>query len=193
MMRRKRTASTESVSSRLSELPRSCEISNNACTSWRAAAMEVRKSMDASLEVPGFGFAAFSKPAAGASPLLIFRSVDSFPAATLWPCAIRSNSTYRRERASTTRGANALPDSDITTFIASSSGRAPAILPVAGQGVQAVHRREDARANWNFLAGDAIRITAAVPLFMMGADDRHHGTRELYAFENLGADNGVDL
>ena len=28
---------------------------------------------------------------------------------------------------------------------------------------------------------------------MMGADDRHHGTRELHALQNLGANNGVDL
>ena len=66
MIFRSRTASTERVSSRLSELPRSCEISNSACTSWRAAAMEVRKSTGVfgawrSLALTGTD----SKPAAG--------------------------------------------------------------------------------------------------------------------------------
>ena len=191
MILRSRTASTDSVSSRLSELPRSCEISNSACTSWRAAAMEAEEvhrrrrcwtcsgGRRRSLRI--------RRRAPVAALHLYFgrelRRCSSCRAPGLSSPARRNGAASR----STTCGSNALPDSSCTIFMASSSGRSAAILAVRGERVQAIDRGQNARADGNVFAREAVGITAAIPFFVMRAHDGDHRIGELHALQNFRA------
>ena len=66
-------------------------------------------------------------------------------------------------------------------------------MAIGCERVQTVHRRQDACPDWDLLASKAVRITAAIPLFMMGANDRHHGVWEIDPLKDLGADHRMNL
>ncbi len=68
-----------------------------------------------------------------------------------------------------------------------------AILAVRRQRGQAIHRRENSRSNRNIFTLQTIRITRAVPFFMMRAHNGSHRVREAHALQNLRAHHRVDL
>ena len=78
IMRRSRMESTDKVSLRLSDTPRSWLSSNMVCASWRAEAMELRKSVLSAKPCVG---SLRSNPAAGASPRSTRTDLES-PAGT---------------------------------------------------------------------------------------------------------------
>ena len=160
-----RSASSDRVSLRLSELPRSCVSSKRFCTSWRAAAMEARKSAGLSLICAAAGVW-LSALARGSRALLDgqlhacrtlgliglsqrFQLDDSAvaefpPPGDRKPCRNRPPFLHRflqRQR--------------------------PAVLPVRCQRIQEIHRRQDARADGDVLALQPIRISGAIPTLVM--------------------------
>ncbi len=70
--------------------------------------------------------------------------------------------------------------------------RAP-VLTVRSERIQAVDRGQNPGANGDLLALNAVRITAAIPFFVMRANDGNHRIGELHTFQNFGADDGMDL
>src|SRR6185369_13605986 len=59
--------------------------------------------------------------------------------------------------------------------------------------VEAIDNRDNARGDGDLFAAQAVRITAAVPLFVVMPDDRNHWIREIHTTEDLGAHDRVDL
>ena len=66
-------------------------------------------------------------------------------------------------------------------------------MPVGSQGVQKIDRGENACANRNLFALQAVGIAGAIPLFVVGPHDRHHRIREAHALQNLRPHHGVDF
>ena len=91
-MRRSRIDSTESVSLKLSDTPRSWLSSNMVCASWRADAIEVRKSALSTGPCVG---SVRSNPVAGARPRSTRTLLESPWGAAVSSdiCAMRSSST----------------------------------------------------------------------------------------------------
>ena len=67
------------------------------------------------------------------------------------------------------------------------------VRPVGGQRVEAVDHRQDAGADRDLVAAQAARIADAVPVLVMGADDRHDRIRKLDRRQDVGADVDVRL
>ena len=72
-------------------------------------------------------------------------------------------------------------------------GHAPAVRAIRGQRVEAVDDREDARADGDVGAADAIGIARAVPVLVVMPDDRHDGIRKIDRREDLRANRRVEL
>src|SRR6185369_7163633 len=57
--------------------------------------------------------------------------------------------------------------------------------------VEAIDNGDNARGDGDLFAAQAVRITAAVPLFVVMPDDRNHRIREVHTTEDLGSDDRV--
>ena len=86
-----------------------------------------------------------------------------------------------------------MPDSEIDDFHRLIERQSPAVLPIRCERVEAIHHRKDAGANRNLFARKAERITRSVPFLVMRAHDRNHRIREFHLFQNLRADQRMDL
>src|SRR5712692_7491152 len=69
----------------------------------------------------------------------------------------------------------------------------PPIGPFRSQSVEVVHGRKDSRPDGYGFALQAVGISAAVPLFVVGAHDGNNRVRELNASQNLRTDNRMDF
>ena len=69
----------------------------------------------------------------------------------------------------------------------------PAVLAIRCQRIQTIHRGENTRPDGNIFARQPERITCAIPLFVVCADDRHNRIREFDFFQNLRAHQRMDL
>ena len=67
------------------------------------------------------------------------------------------------------------------------------VLPVGGERIQAIHRRQNTRPDGNLFASEAVRVSRAVPLLVMGPHDRGHRIGEAHALQNLGSHDRVNL
>ena len=65
--------------------------------------------------------------------------------------------------------------------------------PLGSEGIEAIDGRKDSRPDWDGFAFQAVRITRAVPFFVVGADNGHHGIRELDAIQYLRAHDRVNF
>ena len=72
-------------------------------------------------------------------------------------------------------------------------GKPLAVRAIRSQRVETVDDRQNACADRNRLAGDAVRIAAAVPILVMAAHDRHDGEGESHQREDVRADVDVEL
>ena len=72
-------------------------------------------------------------------------------------------------------------------------GHAAAIRAIGRERVEAVDDREDARADRDRFAGDAIGIAGAVPVLVVVADDGHDRIGKVDRRENLRADRRMQL
>src|SRR6185503_13961536 len=59
--------------------------------------------------------------------------------------------------------------------------------------VEAIDNGDNARGDGDLFTAQTVRITTAVPLFVVMPDDRNHWIREVHTTEDLGADDRVDL
>ena len=152
-MRFRRTPRTESVSSRLSDAPRSCASSNSVCTSWRAAAMELRKSAGSvAVRAPPWADGLRIRPPA-LRPVRPSRRRRACIFGALVPLRLPlqlGNSGVRST--STTRGSNALPAFGRNHLHGLLERQGAPVLAVRGERVQAIDRRQDARAERNLVA-----------------------------------------
>ncbi len=62
-----------------------------------------------------------------------------------------------------------------------------------GERVQAIHRRQNARANGNALALQPVGIAGAIPALMMRPHDGSHRVGKAHALQDFGAHHRVDL
>ena len=69
----------------------------------------------------------------------------------------------------------------------------PAVLPVGSQRIQAIHHRENARADRNLFTRKAERIARSIPFFVVRADDRNHRIGEFDLFQNFRPHQRMDL
>ena len=69
----------------------------------------------------------------------------------------------------------------------------PPILTVRRQRVQTVHSREYPRSDRDVLALQTLRISGAVPFFVMVADNGRHRVGEAHSFQDLGAHHRMNL
>ena len=72
-------------------------------------------------------------------------------------------------------------------------GHGAAVRAIAGQGVVVVDDADDARAERDVLAGQAVGIAGAVPALVVRADQRHDRIRERHVRDDLGADARMRL
>src|SRR5258707_15330736 len=72
-------------------------------------------------------------------------------------------------------------------------GQRPPIGPFRSQSVEVVHSREDSCPDRYGLALQAVGVSDAVPLFVVGAHDGNNWVGEFHTSQNLRADNRVDL
>ncbi len=69
----------------------------------------------------------------------------------------------------------------------------PPVLAVRSERVQAIHRRQNARANRNAVALQPVRISSAIPALVMRPHDGSHRVGKAHALQNFGAHHRVDL
>ena len=118
--------------------------------------------------------------------------------------------TYRRQRAGlqreapawsasnttassapTTSASNCVPALARSSAAASSRARGAAVAAVAGHRVPGVAGEDDARAERDGLAGQAVGVAAAVPALVAGAHDAPHGAQRLGRADDALADDRV--
>ena len=72
-------------------------------------------------------------------------------------------------------------------------GQRPPVGTVGRQRVEAVHHREDPRADRDRRSGESRRVPVAVPVLVVVAHDRHHRVGEVDRREDVRADARVPL
>src|SRR5260370_23699569 len=72
-------------------------------------------------------------------------------------------------------------------------GQRLAALAIRRQCVEAIDGGENARSDWNGLALQTARIAAAIPFFIVCANNGHHRVGKVDLFENLRPNDGMDL
>ena len=88
----------------------------------------------------------------------------------------------------TTVGSSARPASCCSSASAASWRHRLVVRAVRGERVEVVDHRQDARAERNLLALQALRIALAVPALVVAEDQRRHRIRERHGADDLGAD-----
>ena len=66
------------------------------------------------------------------------------------------------------------------------------VWPIRGQRIVVVDHRKDSRPQRNLLALDSLRVSLAVPAFVVAQDQRRHWIRERHGADDLGADLRMD-
>src|SRR6185312_3859348 len=67
------------------------------------------------------------------------------------------------------------------------------IWPVRSQGVEAIDDGKNSRTQRNVFAGQTIGISAAIPGFMVGSNDRHNRIGKPYPLQDVGPDNRMNF
>src|SRR3989454_480420 len=100
---------------------------------------------------------------------------------------------YFLQADSDSAGVDAVPLLPPERFPALSGRRRPPIGPFRSQSVEVVHSRKDSRPDGYGLALQAVGISAAVPLFVVGAHDRNNRVREFNSSQNIRTDNRMNF
>ena len=104
---------------------------------------------------------------------------------------LRSASKTTASRAPTTVASNWVPALARSSSAATSRGQGAAVAAIAGHRVPRVADEDDARAQRDVLAGQAVGVAAAVPALVAGAHDAAHGAQRLGRADDALADDRV--